>query len=157
MILIAHRGLTTGPDQLTENHPSQITSSLEQGFDCEVDLRVINNQLFLGHDSAQYEVDHTFIKNSKLWIHCKNLEALDLCQKIGNLNYFWHDTDSYTLTSKGYIWAYPGKLLTNQSVQVMPEWSNPGLENLDLDCFGICSDFVLEIKNKMPKDVDDAK
>ena len=26
-----------------------------------------------------------------------------------SLNYFWHQTDDFTLTSHGYIWTYPGK------------------------------------------------
>ena len=23
-------------------------------------------------------------------------------------NYFWHQNDKFTLTSKGYIWTFPG-------------------------------------------------
>ena len=27
-----------------------------------------------------------------------------------NCHYFWHQEDDYTITSKGIIWAYPGKV-----------------------------------------------
>ena len=58
-------------------------------------------------------------------------------------NNFWHQNDSYTLTNTGYIWTYPGKTLTPQSICVMPE-KVPNFYSTDdlTDCFGICTDFV---------------
>ncbi len=47
------------------------------------------------------------------------------------------------ITSKQYIWAYPGKSYTDHTVMVMPEWK----EDVDWDtlratnCFGICTDY----------------
>ena len=63
------------------------------------------------------------------------------------LNYFWHQEDDYTLTSQGYIWTYPGKSLTSNSVMVLPEQTGISFEICkNLDCYGICSKFVDSIK-----------
>ena len=62
-------------------------------------------------------------------------------------NYFWHQEDDYTLTSKNFIWAYPRKLYTPNTVIVMPEWGNMSYDSLrDADCYGVCSDYVGMLK-----------
>ena len=33
-----------------------------------------------------------------------------------NIHCFWHEQDERTLTSRGYIWTYPYKQVTNMSV-----------------------------------------
>ncbi len=53
-------------------------------------------------------------------------------------NYFWHETDTVTLTSKSYIWAYPGKQPITNSIAVLPEIYNDNIEN----CVGVCSDII---------------
>ena len=146
MKYIAHRGLTDGPNSSLENCPEQLLKSLAEGFDCEVDLRVINDELFLGHDSPDWPIDEQFITQPGLWIHCKNLEELEFCQNNIKLNYFWHQEDDYTLTSKGYVWAYPGKKLSKFSIMVMPEWEDSTLINtIGANCFAICSDYINKI------------
>lgn len=150
MKLIAHRGLINGPDSSQENSPQRIVASLNQGYDCEVDLRVIDNQPYLGHDRPDYKVDKNFLYNKGLWIHCKNFEALAWCQDQNcNLHYFWHDTDHYTLTSRSWIWSYPGMPASAYTVVVLPEWNDPELKNLNLNCYGICSDYVEKIKGML--------
>jgi hypothetical protein len=148
MKLIAHRGLFNGPDRTLENKPSQILEALKQGFDCEVDLWVVNSEYCLGHDSPQYYVNKDFLNTIGLWIHAKNLAALRWLNETDH-NYFWHQEDDFTLTSRNWIWTYPGKELTQQSVMVMPEWNDPEFVNLNLNCYGICSDFVSKIKSKL--------
>lgn len=148
MILIAHRGLYLGPNKDLENHPDQIWHALTQGYDCEIDLRVIDGKFWLGHDEAQYEVDETFLTQAGLWIHAKNLAALEWLTTT-DLTYFWHQNDDCTITSNGYIWTYPEKELTSRSIRLMPEWRNPGLDGIEnTNCFAICSDYVELIKNK---------
>jgi len=148
MQLIAHRGLTQGPDKNIENHPEQIAKAINQGFDCEIDLRIIGSKLMLGHDDAQYVINKNFLSDhsEKLWIHAKNLQALHWLTNEDDLNFFWHQEDDFVITSKKYIWTYPGKELTNKSIMVMPEWHDPSFENLNVNCFGICSDYVENIK-----------
>jgi len=146
MKLIAHRGLFDGPNKDLENHPDQIQAAWRLGFDCEIDIRVIDGELWLGHDEPQYKITHNFLEQGPLWIHAKNFAALRYLS-ITNLNYFWHQEDDYTLTSKKIIWAYPGKEVDSRSVMVCPEMVDPDLTStIDVNCFGICSDYVSKIK-----------
>jgi hypothetical protein len=146
MKLIAHRGLFNGPDKEIENQPQQILLARELGYDCEIDLWKIHDQLFLGHDEPQYRIDPNFLNSSKYWIHAKNLDALYFLTQT-TFNYFWHQEDDFTITSTGFIWTYPGKPLTNRSIMLMPEWNSRDLAWIrDTACYGICSDYVEEIK-----------
>ena len=150
MKLIAHRGNTTGPNPLEENKSKYIESAISEGYDSEIDLWYKDNSFYLGHDEPQYEISALWLykhKNS-LWIHCKNYDALE---KISNspvdYNFFWHETDKFTLTSKGYIWTYPGQLFGYKSIVVMPETTKDGIMNVsNYECYGICSDYVSKIK-----------
>lgn len=152
MILIAHRGLINGPDPTLENSPVSIKLALDKGYHCEVDVRRVNNKWYLGHDEPTYEVPYEFLEQPNLWIHAKNFEALYVLGANKSLNFFWHQEDEYTLTSQGDIWAYPGKPINRDCIQVMPEWDDPEFKNLNFDCLGICSDWVEKIKGLMPSD-----
>ena len=147
MILISHRGNINGPNKDKENSLSYIQEAINLGYDVEIDLWVINGELFLGHDSPQYIVNFEWIKNRYhcLWIHCKNIESLSyLKSNVTQLNYFWHENDTATLTSDGHIWVYPGKQPIKNSIAVIPEIHN---DDLSL-CSGICSDYISNYKTK---------
>jgi hypothetical protein len=156
MRLIAHRALINGPDQNIENHPDQIVSAIGQGFDCEVDLWFEDSRFYLGHDEPQYAIDKDFLirHRKNLWIHAKNLPALYWLTNTNKFfNHFWHQTDDFVITSQGYIWAYPGKMLTDRSVMVMPEWADPEFKTiLKNPCYAICSDYVMTIKDIIAND-----
>jgi hypothetical protein len=146
MKYIAHRGLINGPDSNLENLPEQILLSLQAGYDCEIDVRYIDGKWLLGHDNPDFEVPFEFLEQSGLWIHAKNLAALYELSKT-NLIYFWHQEDDFTLTSNNYIWTYPGKELTINSVMVVPESVDSTLEiTRNVACHGICSDYINKIK-----------
>ena len=143
MFKIAHRGNLNGPNPEKENEPSYIVSAINQGFDCEVDLWRTESGFFLGHDEPQYEIKDSFLfeLSDKLWIHCKNLEALTFVSKeASTLNGFWHQEDDFTLTTKGYIWTYPTRPTTDRSILV----HLPKLRLLDhaFIIAGICSDYI---------------
>jgi hypothetical protein len=142
MKLIAHRGNLWGPSP-NENDPSWIDEAIRWNYDVEIDIRLINGRLFLGHDEPQYEVDMKYLYkiHKRAWIHCKNLEALHFFLKMPEFNCFWHQNDDYTITSHGYIWAFPGKPVTSISIAVMPEISG-GLAAISSEAFGVCSDYV---------------
>lgn len=147
MKFIAHRGLINGPDINLENRPEQILKSLEEGYDCEIDLWIINSDFYLGHDTPDYPINPKFLEEFGLWIHAKNLAALRWLTTT-NLEYFWHQEDKFTLTSHNYIWTYPGNDITMRSILVMPEWIND-LDNINIPkCYGICSDFILKLRGK---------
>jgi|688.fasta_scaffold201970_2 hypothetical protein len=146
MKIIAHRANINGPDKSKENHPDQIEYALSCGFDCEIDLWYINNQLYLGHDYPQYKIELDFLlKNSdKLWCHCKDMDSLSLILKYPRLNCFYHQDDNYTLTSQNFIWVYPGVKVPNGGVVVMPELY-PRLKYNNEFIYGICTDYPLSV------------
>ena len=107
MKIIAHRGLENGPNVEIENDPVQIQKLIyAYEFEVEIDLWLENNILLLGHENKRkYRIENNFLfKNSnKLWIHAKNIEAANFLFKT-DLNWFWHENDTLTLTSKNIIW-----------------------------------------------------
>jgi hypothetical protein len=138
MLKIAHRGNTNGPSS-KENSPEYIQSAIDQGYNAEIDIWLINEKLFLGHDFGQYEITEDFLYHNahSLWIHCKNFEALDYFSKLGNyFNYFWHETDDHTITSHMFLWTYPEKQVGQWSVIVDLEGKGKH------DCYAICTDYV---------------
>jgi hypothetical protein len=152
MKLIAHRGNINGSNKLEENKPEYVENAISVGFDVEIDIwyNTNENNFYLGHDNPQYVVTKHWLELNinKLWIHCKNLEALyHFVNTTNGYNYFWHQQDDFTLTSKNYIWTYPGKLHTKSSVIVMPEWDDINWDNFkSINCFGICTDYVNNLK-----------
>ena len=148
MILIAHRGNLNGKFESYENEPNYIDSAIREGYDVEVDVWYQNGNLWLGHDKPQYGVDFRWFRDrlTKLWIHCKNIEALLYFKDCGyEAHYFWHEEDTVTLTSKGYIWAYPGMQPIRDSIAVMPELKQDDVSS----CIGICSDYVNNYKTNI--------
>ena len=145
MILISHRGNLNGKEK-NENSPTLINKRLNENFNVEIDVWYENNQFYLGHDNPEYRIDINFLMTLNLWIHCKNSNALSEIGKYKNINYFYHNIDNYTLTSKGYIWVFPGKELINNSIAVLPEITEYSDEDLKI-CYGICSDNILQYKH----------
>lgn len=145
MIYISHRGNLNGPNKELENNPSYIEKALLLGYDVEIDVWYLDNNIFLGHDKPQYSIDISFLKNPKIWCHAKNIEALSLFIKHKDfITFFWHQSDDYIITSNGYIWTYPGKQLTENSICVLPEKIH---QDYDI-CAGICSDYISDYRFK---------
>ena len=141
MYLISHRGNINGIQKDKENSPEYISDAINKGFDVEVDVRLENDKFFLGHDFSQFEINKEFLLNKKIWCHAKTNEALLALQEI-KAHFFWHEEDDYTITSKGYIWTYPGKKLLPKSICVLPEKAR----YKEINCLGICSDFIENYK-----------
>ena len=139
MILIAHRGNLNGPNPEKENSPPYLNKALASGYNVEMDVWFVDGKWYLGHDEPGYEIDITFLLKEGLWCHAKNFEALERLLNLG-VHCFWHDEDEATLTSRGYIWTYPGKALTKKSICVMPEKASYET----IECAGICTDYVVE-------------
>lgn len=147
MKIIAHRANLDGPDPQHENTPKKIDLCIELGFDVEIDLRVspATKEFILGHDAGDHSVTLDWLeeRRNNLWVHCKNIFAMDQMVELSGFKYFWHQEDDYTLTSNEIIWAYPGKEYTCRTIVVMPEWD----ENIDWNklresnCYGVCTDY----------------
>jgi hypothetical protein len=141
MILISHRGNLDSKNEELENDPTYIDNALNHGYNVEIDLWVNSNVLYLGHDSGKYEVQLDWLTSrvNKLWIHCKNIQAVVYMNSKEEFNYFWHEKDTLTLTSKKYIWAYPGTQPILNSIAVLPE----AYYDDTTKCIGICSDEIV--------------
>ena len=148
MLIIAHRGLTAGPNAKLQNNPAQVEIALAVGFDAEIDVWYLDNKYYLGHDTPDYEVSWQWLSQPNLWLHCKNLPAFfDMRSRTVIHNYFWHESDSVVLTSRGNIWTYLGKIETQSpdSICVMPEvtytWYQIEKFVKDNSWGGICTDY----------------
>ena len=138
MKLISHRGNVFGAILSKENTPQYISTAIESGYDVEIDVWVIDEKIYLGHDNPELEIDPKFLENDKFWCHAKNIEALTYMSHR-NIHHFWHEEDQYTLTSKNFIWTYPERSLTKNSIAV---WRDAEDGPIPKNCYGICSDFV---------------
>lgn len=150
-ILISHRGNTTGPFPNLENHPEYIMNALKKGYDVEIDIWNTVDGWFLGHDEPKYRIDYweftQSVNNDKIWYHAKNMKALEkLTYDFRPLQYFWHEDDRFTLTSKNVIWSFPGEPLSEKSVCVLPEIFGLTKEDTFWYCHGICSDYIEQYK-----------
>jgi hypothetical protein len=140
MLKISHRGNINGPDTDNENKPEHILKVLAN-YDCEVDVWADKGRFFLGHDKPQYDIDFTFLTIPGLWCHAKNLEALYRLIKFPDIIVFYHDVDNFTLTSNKFIWTYPDKQTSPNSIIVdtSKDWFSK-----KYNCFGVCVDYINE-------------
>tara|TARA_R100000664_G_C2662030_1_gene77808 strand:- start:145 stop:591 length:447 start_codon:yes stop_codon:yes gene_type:complete len=145
MEFISHRGNIDCPNQ-NENCPFQIEKAIKL-FRVEIDVWFIGGKWFLGHDRPTYEIGIGFF-DKDMFLHCKNFEAVknlsDTCY-----NWFWHEKDAMTLTSKGEIWCYPENYVENGITVVKKEYSLELKNKIPLNIKGICTDYPLIFKEKI--------
>jgi hypothetical protein len=146
---IAHRGNVNGPNKERENKVDYILEALNMGYDCEIDVWKLEESLFLGHDGPETPIEYSFLHNNKerFWIHCKNSTAFsDLISK--GFHCFFHDKDTYTLTSRCYIWGNIDSDIIPHMICVMPEKYKDWNANITVNtikesgCIGVCSDYI---------------
>jgi len=144
MKLISHRGNIIGPVPNRENSPSYIDAAISAGYEVEIDVSFIDDKLYLGHDSPDYEVTLTWLnmRKEKLWIHCKNLESAIKLSKLENIKLFCHTSDPYIFTSNNYLWVHDLNLKLNNRCII------PLLSEIDIISYnkqivyGVCTDYI---------------
>lgn len=153
MKIIAHRALLDGPNAALQNTPAQIELALSRGYDVEIDIWYVDGKWMLGHDAPEHEIAYEKLRDSHLWLHCKNIEAVHFLRGIGSQwNWFWHENDLITLTSKMFIWTYFGKPETKHrlAICVMPEVTYPWHDVVDMaladEWYGICTDYPEKLR-----------
>ena len=148
MILISHRGNLNGLNPERENSPPYIREAISAGFDVEIDVRFLNDTIWLGHDEPQYKVSLSFLEEIKdhSWLHCKNFAALSgLVDQ--DFRVFYHEKEKYTILNNGLIWAHDIQLVDEKCI--VPLLSLESVLSYDnQNIYGICSDFVQECRNK---------
>jgi hypothetical protein len=142
MKLISHRGNIDGQDKQRENKIWAIEDCINKGYDVEIDLWIDANILYLGHDGPEIKISEEFLKKykNKLWIHAKNFNSINYLFFM-DLNWFWHETDKVTLTSKGIPWCYPNNWLEKGITVVLNKIQIPN------NIYGICTDNINYYKN----------
>ena len=143
MKIISHRGNVKGSIPDKENRPSYIDCAIGNGYDVEIDIRSIDDELWLGHDEPQYKIEHKWLQKRRknLWIHCKNLQAAKECWEY---QAFCHSSDPYVYTSTGKIWLHD---LFNPSMKIDDDVIIPLIEEADLyllhnvRSYGVCTDY----------------
>lgn len=141
MKLISHRGNTNGRIPKLENDPDYIRNAIHLGYDVEIDVWY-NDGLWLGHDEPQYKTSIGFLLSNtdKLWIHCKNFEALTYLLKE-DLRLFYHEKESYTTISNKLIWAHDINNVDKNCI--IPLLSKKDIENWQpTNVYGVCSDYI---------------
>lgn len=142
MIIISHRGNIRGPLPDKENRPSYIDCAIGSGYHVEIDVRSINDELWLGHDEPQYKIDHNWLDKRReyLWLHCKNLEASVECWAYQS---FCHTNDPFTYTTTGKIWLHDltHELNHNIIIPLLNKESINSLKSLTGTPYGVCTDY----------------
>lgn len=144
MIFISHRGNIYGPEISNENSPNYIQKALDLDLNVEIDIHYFKENLWLGHDEPQFKIKNiNWLFNKKLWCHAKNIEAIHFMMDHNEIHCFWHQEDDLTITSRGFLWTYPGKQILDKSIIVIKE----DIDKKDIPyCKGICSDYIMKLK-----------
>ena len=139
MKIISHRGNVRGPIPDRENRPSYIDCAIGNGYDVEIDVRLIAGQLWLGHDEPQYKVEHSWLHPRKeyLWIHCKDLAA---AKEGWEYQSFCHTSDPYTYTSTGKIWLHDLSMKIDNNV-IIPMIDDIDYAPMKGQPYAICTDY----------------
>tara|TARA_B100001964_G_scaffold222877_1_gene268237 strand:+ start:2117 stop:2545 length:429 start_codon:yes stop_codon:yes gene_type:complete len=142
MKIISHRGNIRGSIPDKENRPSYIDCAIGNGYDVEIDVRLIEGQLWLGHDGPQYKVEHCWLQSRKeyLWIHCKDLAAAKECWEYQS---FCHTSDPYTYTTAGKVWLHDLSMNINDTI--IPLIDDP-IIYLAQKPYAICTDYPYLLK-----------
>lgn len=142
MLFISHRGNLNGLNPERENTKEYIQEAINEGYEVEIDVRSKDGLLFLGHDSADYEVDLDWLRERRecLWIHCKDFESLSILVDE-NLKIFFHEKENYSIISNNLIWAHD--LSKVDSKCIIPLLTKEQVLHWNKEpVFGICSDFI---------------
>lgn len=144
MILISHRGNTSGLYPELENSPNYIDQAIAQGYDVEMDVRLVDGKLYLGHDEPQYQVTFAWLldRQTNLWVHCKNFGALSLLIH-SELRTFYHQKENHTIINAcNLIWSHELSEANEDSIIPLLSLEDINRQPIPTNVYGICSDFV---------------
>lgn len=150
MIFIAHRGLLNGPSEAKENKIKSIEDCLGRGYDVEIDVVLINGELFLGHEGPQEKCPDWMLESNKIWIHAKSIKTFQslITNYIDIPNVFYHTNEDVVLTSSMFLWTNLNKELTDTSICVLPEQTNQSIKDIR-NCYGICTDYPIRYEKEL--------
>ena len=136
---IAHRGNWDGPNPEFENKIEYLEAAYNKKYNVECDLIGHKGKLYFGHDVPGEPAKFDFLVQPGVFCHAKNLEGLLLLSDIPGIDYFWHEKDTVTITSRGYFWCYPGAHPVHNRAIWLDLGGIPLPENT-YGIYGICGD-----------------
>ena len=152
--ILLHRG-NNDLDNLPENSPDTIYKRNDEGYSVECDIWFQEDKWYLGHDIPEYKIQNieVFLAKRSNLIHAKNgktfAKLLKYCRERGfNNEIFYHTTEDYVLTTRGNIIAYPGEILYDNNLCMMPESIGRNISEQEKNnIVEICSDSLEVIGN----------
>jgi hypothetical protein len=149
VILIAHRGNLFGRVPERENTPEYLNEAIHLGYHVMVDAWYHEGCFWFGERKPIWKphLDWLPYASNSVLLRARNPEALLAAAEQG-LNVFWHQTDSYALTSWGDLLGFYGAPSSGNSfVYVIPERDQPvddsyREELAGYEGSGLCSDHV---------------
>jgi len=144
MKIVSHRGNLEGRNIKLENHPDQIDFAIKNNFLAEIDLRIIDNKFWLGHDEPDYLIDKQWLldRNEYLVIHSKDLKTSNHLVNLNKkLNWFYHTDEDIVLTSWGWMWCYPEIYLSEGITVLIGDQVK-----LSSKVLGVCTDYPLKFR-----------
>lgn len=146
MKLISHRGNIDSLKPDLENSPKYIDAAINLGYDVEIDIRLINDELFLGHDAPDYKITLKWLLDRKnnLWIHTKNFTALSYLIDYDIKTFYHKKEDHVIINNCNLIWSH--NLYEANEKSIIPLLNISEMNNINYNVYGICSDFVLNIR-----------
>lgn len=152
MIFISHRGNINDINESLENTHDYIDEAIKQGYEVEIDVWRVDENLFLGHDNPEIPVKLDWLaeRKDKLWIHTKNRQAFEFMTVIDcGFKFFWHTIEPFILTSNKKIWAHDYESIENDRLCIVPLLSLESVLLADIrDWYAICTDFPEQCKRR---------
>lgn len=129
-----------GPNPSMENNPEYINETLRAGYDVEIDVWMLSDGMYLGHDKPTHKINKYFLQNQRIWSHCKNLETYMYLLKYQDINCFIQNEEDIVITSRGYLWAHSKCCVWNDKTVVTQldsrNWKPHHF------AFAVCSDYI---------------
>ena len=144
---VSHRGNFEGPNKARENEPAYIDEALSYCDSVEVDVRMVGDTLFLGHDYPQHKVSAAWLneRHNKLLMHLKDIRSLkfNLRHSLQHWHYFCHAVDPFTHTSHGLMWLHDIALEPDHSTIVPLMTRDLVMSYQNRNILAICSDYAV--------------
>jgi hypothetical protein len=169
--IISHRGNLKGPEPTFENKISFLKDALSRGYYIEIDVRVKDENFYLGHDDPKEMLGSflDFSSEENIYIHCKDIRSFLMMREYYPKSIiFSHNTDNAVLTSNRKLWIHPktlpylfeefqaGKLenhLISNAIAVLPEsqklWYNVDAIKFLRKFWGICTDHPIDYEDQL--------
>jgi len=117
--IISHRGNLTGPGSQCERE--RVEAALASGYDVEIDVRSVDDSLWVGHDEPLYTLPQEWLADpisSRMWFHAKDEAAMWSLRNFRVRTFMQEDDPPMALVSPGppewwsHGWWHPKKNVT---------------------------------------------